>query len=329
MVQISFPGLGIGTFTINKVAFSFLGISVRWYGIILTCAIIVGFLYAYKRSSFEGISKDDVLDYAIYTVIFAIIGARAYYVLTTLNQFEYDSFIDVIAIWNGGIAIYGAVIAGAITVFIVSKIKKIKVTKALDMVAPGVMLAQAIGRWGNFANGEAHGTETELFCRMGLMHDGWSRMYYVHPTFLYESLWNLIGFLLINAFYKRKKYDGQIVLMYAAWYGFGRMFIEGLRTDSLYIGGTIRISQLVGFLCFVIGGILLIVFGIKARKAKLAEGEYQSVYNLSDKEKTETVSEVKTEETEEIKEDEKTTDDSAQNAEEKVETEEKDNGKID
>ena len=280
MVTLSFPGLGIGEFTFNKVAFELFGLEVRWYGIIITCAIIVGFLYANYRAKYEGISTDDLLDYAIYTVIFSIIGARAYYVLTTLDTHVYDSLYDVIAIWEGGIAIYGAVIAGAITIFVISKIKKIKPAKALDMVAPGVMIAQAIGRWGNFTNGEAFGGETDIFCRMGILHEDWKRTYYVHPTFLYESLWNLVGFILINAFYRKKKFDGQILLMYITWYGFGRMFIEGLRTDSLYIFGTVRISQLVGFLCFLVGTVLLIVFGMKARKARLAEGEYENVYHL-------------------------------------------------
>ena len=282
MVTLSFPGFGIGEFSFNKVAFELFGLEVRWYGIIITCAILVGFFYAHSRSKIEGISTDDLLDYAIYAVIFSIIGARTYFVLTTLDKYDYDSLYDVIAIWEGGIAIYGAVIAGALTIFVVSKIKKINPAKALDMAAPGVMIAQAIGRWGNFTNGEAFGGETDIFCRMGIMHDTWNKMYYVHPTFLYESLWNLLGFILINAFYKKKKFDGQIVLMYITWYGFGRMFIEGLRTDSLYIFGVIRISQLVGFLCFVIGTILLIVFGIKAKKARLAEVEYENVYNLTE-----------------------------------------------
>ena len=312
LIRVSFPGLGIGEFEINKVAFPlFAGIEVRWYGIIITCAILVGFLYAHFRSKHEGISTDDLLDYAIYTVIFAIIGARAYYVLSEPDRF--DSFYDVIAIWNGGIAIYGAIIAGALSIFVISKIKKINPLKALDMVAPGVMIAQSIGRWGNFCNGEAHGGVTEIFCRMGLSELSksgiWSKTVYVHPTFLYESLWNLVGFLLINAFYKKKKFDGQILLMYITWYGFGRMFIEGLRTDSLYfmkniLGETVRTSQVVGALCFIVGTVLLIVLGMKARRARLAEGEYEPVYDLSEKsedeiaETTEVIAEETTEETE-------------------------------
>jgi phosphatidylglycerol:prolipoprotein diacylglycerol transferase len=149
------------------------------------------------------------------------------------------------------------------------------------MVAPGVMLGQIIGRWGNFVNGEAHGVETTSFLRMGLMGAAdtkypYKEMFY-HPTFLYESVWNLIGFVLINIFYKKKKYDGQILLAYLAWYGFGRMLIEGLRTDSLYIG-VFRVSQVVGFLCFVICTTLLIYLQFRSKRKQKDAEEYVSVY---------------------------------------------------
>ncbi|MFA6948777.1 MAG: prolipoprotein diacylglyceryl transferase [Eubacteriales bacterium] len=274
---ISFPGLGIGEFSVNSVAFSIFGHSVTWYGIIVTSAIVVGFLYALYRSKFEGITNDDVLDEAIYLIIFSIIGARLYYVVTSLDKIKYDSFYDVIAIWNGGLAIYGGVIAGAITTFVVAKIKKIKFTKMFDMISPGLMLGQAIGRWGNFMNAEAFGGETTLPWRMGIQNIYHIDTIYVHPTFLYESLWNLIGFFIINALYKKKRFDGQIFLMYATWYGFGRMFIEGLRTDSLYVG-QFRISQLVAAASFIAGLILLIVFSRRA-SVKTAAG---AAANLSE-----------------------------------------------
>jgi phosphatidylglycerol:prolipoprotein diacylglycerol transferase len=152
------------------------------------------------------------------------------------------------------------------------------------MVAPGVMLGQVIGRWGNFINGEAHGIETaeDFFLRMGLMGAADTtnshRMIFYHPTFLYESLWNLLGFVLINIFYRKKKYDGQILLAYLAWYGFGRMFIEGLRTDSLYIG-VFRVSQVVGFLCFVICGVLLLYFQFRSKRKQKDAEEYVSQYD--------------------------------------------------
>ena len=290
-VTISFPGIGIGEFTVDKVAFSIGSLEVRWYGIILTLGIICGVLYAMYRSKHEGLPSEDVLDFSLWTVLLAIIGARAYYVLTTLKDpvtgnWNYHSFLDVIAIWEGGIAMYGSIIGGVLALVIVSRFKKYdrtKLFKLFDMVAPGVMLGQIIGRWGNFVNGEAHGIETSenFFLRMGLMGaadtEYFNRMTYYHPTFLYESLWNLVGFVLINIFYRKKKFDGQIVLMYLAWYGFGRMFIEGLRTDSLYIG-VFRISQVVGFLCFVICTTALIFFLVRAYRAKRDEDGYVPVY---------------------------------------------------
>ena len=292
-VIISFPGIGIEPFAVSKVAFTIpigKGIDVAWYGIILTLGIIAGVGYAIFRTRTEqGITSEDIMDYALWTVIIAIIGARTYYVLTTLDSHSYDSFYDVIAIWNGGIAIYGAIIGGALSLLLVSKIKKYnrqKILRVFDMVAPGVMLGQIIGRWGNFMNGEAHGSRIDgnFFLRMGLGGDAdidWhlrDQITYYHPTFLYESLWNLIGFVLINLFYKKKKYDGQILLMYLGWYGFGRMLIEGLRTDSLYIG-PFRISQVVGLLCFVICATLLIFFEVRSRRHRPEAADYVPIYD--------------------------------------------------
>ena len=276
MVTVSFPGLGIGEFSFNKVAFTIpigSGIEVRWYGIIMVTGIILAFLYAHYRSKHEGITFDDLLDYAIFTVISGIVGARLYYVLTSGQSY---TFLEVFQIWKGGIAVYGSLIGGAAALLGVSLYKKIKWQKAFDMVCPGVMIGQIVGRWGNFFNGEAYGESPAAdsllyFMRMELKHEDWATSYLCQPTFLYESLWNLVGFLIINALYKKKKYDGQIFLMYITWYGLGRMWIEGLRTDSLMVG-TFRISQVVAFLCFVTGSILLIVLGIRAHKQKLLAG---------------------------------------------------------
>ena len=277
MVTVSFPGLGIGEFSFNKVAFAIGSIQVRWYGIIMVTGIILAFLYAYYRSKQEGVSFDDLLDYAIFAVLCGITGARLYYVITSGQKY---SFGEIFAIWNGGIAIYGAIIGGAAALLAVSFYKKIKWQKVFDMVCPGVMIGQIVGRWGNFFNGEAYGESPAAdsllyFMRMELRHSSWSNSYLCQPTFLYESVWNLVGFLIINSLYKKKKYDGQVFLMYITWYGFGRMLIEGLRTDSLMVG-SFRISQVVAFLCFVTGTILLITLGIRAsRQAKMlaVEGE--------------------------------------------------------
>lgn len=288
MVTISFPGLGIEPFTVNPVAFTipiFGGIEVRWYGLIITLGIILAFFYASYRAKQEGVSFDDLLDIALFTIPLSVVGARAYYVLTSLDQ--YHSFWEAIDIRQGGIAIYGAVIAGACTVYGVCRYKKIPPLKMMDAAAPAVMIGQILGRWGNFFNGEAYGSKVLggiLYpFRMGLLPNLESRstMYYFHPTFFYESLWNLIGFILIHCLYKKKKFDGQVVLMYITWYGFGRMFIEGLRTDSLFVGN-FRISKVIGFLCFVIGSILLIVNLMKVHREKLAKQKYAPTYpNIS------------------------------------------------
>ena len=268
---LSFPGLGIDQFTMNRTAFTVFGRPVQWYGIIITVGIIAAYFYATKRAKDEGINPDHVIDYALYCVIFGILGARAYYVLTSLDTMiadhfwgKYGTLYNIVAIWEGGLAIYGGIIAGFITAVIVTKIKKLKFSKVADMCAPAVMLGQIIGRWGNFVNGEAHGGLTDLPWRMGITNLNTGITLYYHPTFLYESLWNLVGFIIINIVYKKKRFDGQIFLMYMTWYGFGRMLIEGLRTDSLYVG-PFRISQVVGFLSFITGAVLLIIMSVKNR----------------------------------------------------------------
>lgn len=279
MVTIAFPGLGIEPFSFNKVAFTIPilgGIEVRWYGIVITLGIVLAFFYAWYRAKQEGIILDDLLDIAIYAVITAMIGARLYYVLFDIigngNGDNYKSFIDYIAIWNGGIAIYGAIIGGALAVLVVSKVKKLKWQKCFDMIAPGVMIGQILGRWGNFFNGEAFGrapAEGSVLYRfrMEVKQENWFYSVTAHPTFFYESLWNLIGFLIINALYKKKRFDGEVFLWYITWYGFGRMFIEGLRTDSLYGFGGLRVSQLVGAACFIAGLALTVIFRVRAVKA--------------------------------------------------------------
>ncbi len=274
MTTVSFPGLGIGEFSISRVASSLFGRDVYWYGLIIMLGIVAAFVHTLWRARHEGIKSDHVFDMALFIVPTGVIGARLYYVLTTLGSGHYKSFVDVIAIWDGGLAIYGGIIAGAAAVIGVCLFKKLNVLKLMDMIGPGVMLAQAIGRWGNFCNGEAFGeivTEGHplYFLRMGLVSDfAHAPMQYYHPTFLYESLWNLVGFAIITALYRKKKFNGQIVLMYLTWYGFGRMFIEGLRTDSLYVG-PFRISQVVGAACFALGAAALITLFVLFRKGKL------------------------------------------------------------
>lgn len=281
--KVSFPGLGIGEFDLNNVAFT-IGedFAVYWYGVIITSGIFFAMCYVYFRSKYEKVHSDSILDVALWTIILGVVGARLYYVLTSLEDylpkpFDLVQFLkNVLNLRGGGIAIYGAIIGGALGIIIGTRFKKINTLKFLDMTAPGVMIGQLMGRWGNFFNGEAFGGIVSeghplYFMRMGLIsHNtvsdfGTHEMVYVHPTFLYESLWNLTGFIVINALYKKKKFNGQVTCMYLAWYGFGRMFIEGLRTDSLYVG-PFRISQVVGLLCFVIFGGALVAGLIYSKK---------------------------------------------------------------
>ncbi len=271
--KISFPGLGIGEFTTNSVAFSIFGISIAWYALIITFGMVCAVLYVIHTAKKIGVSSEDIIDFALFTIPIGILGARLYYVLTKLEEFP--TLASVLNIRSGGLAIYGGIIAGALTVIAVCYYKKIYFFALADCISPGLILAQGIGRWGNFVNGEAYGYQTDWFCRMGLSNYnsysdfGTYEMVYVHPTFLYESLWNLLGFALANLYIKLvgKKYDGQIFLMVFGWYGLGRMLIEGLRTDSLYIPGTeLRISQVLAGVILVAAAALLIYFAIKPPK---------------------------------------------------------------
>lgn len=266
--EISFPGFGIDTFEVQSEAFNIpigSGVSIAWYAIIITLGMIGAIIYTVYRAKQIGVTVDDVIDFAIPTILIGVIGARLYYVLTKLE--EYKTFADFINIRNGGLAIYGGIIGGAISVFFVCYFKKIRFTAFADCCTPGIILAQSIGRWGNFMNGEAFGYETDIFCRMGLNNNltGYQTIF-VHPTFLYESVWNLVGFILINLFYKHRKYDGQILLLVFGWYGLGRMFIEGLRTDSLYttiFAWTFRTSQVLAAVILVVCVGFLVYFAFK------------------------------------------------------------------
>lgn len=294
---ISFPGLGIEEFVLNREAISFkignFPVVIMWYGIIICLGIFAGFFYFAYRAKQQKLVFDDVIDITLVTVITAVAGARLYYVVFYGGYLETDgtfienvlgSLYNIIAVWNGGLAIYGGIIFGALAVIFMSRKKKVSFFKLADMVTPGVMLGQLIGRWGNFCNGEAFGAETTLPWRMGLCNsETHYKTLYVHPTFFYESLWNLIGFTLINIFYKKRKYHGEVALWYFTWYGLGRAFIELLRTDSLMIG-PFRVSSMLSFLLVLVLvpiGILLRVACAKYTKAGLLkEGEIASIREI-------------------------------------------------
>lgn len=245
---ISFPFLGDRSICPPN-SFTLFGHTFYWYGVIIACGFLLAVTYCWKRCGEYGISQNDLTDVLLFGVPLGIVGARIYYVVFYGG---YHSLRDIIAVWEGGLAIYGGVIAAVITIFVVCRVKKISAPAVLDVIGFGLLIGQLVGRWGNFMNREAFGAETAIFCRMGLTLDGTT--IYVHPTFLYESLWNLIGFIALHIFSKKvpRRFDGEHFLMYLAWYGLGRSWIEGLRTDSLYLGSTgIRVSQLLAIVLFV------------------------------------------------------------------------------
>ena len=269
--KISFPGLFPNLeMDVNSVAFTLFGHDFPWYALILTSAIIFCFIYVTLKAKRFGIIPDTVLDIGLVTVVCGILGARIYYVATSWSSYK-DNFWDVFKIWEGGIAIYGALIGGGLAVLLMCRRKKIFFRLFGDCVAPSLLMAQAIGRWGNFFNAEAHGSETDHFLRMGLQRAWESAPTYYHPTFLYESLWNTLGFCIATYLYKKhRRYDGFMILFVFAWYGFGRMFIELLRTDSLYISSHhawyTKISVLVGFGFFVGCTAAMITIGVRMKR---------------------------------------------------------------
>ena len=251
---ISFPSLGI---SVNPPRSISLGpLNIYFYGIIIACGLVLAVLYCMNRSKEFGIQEDDILDGVLWVTPFAICCARAYYCIFAWHEYAADP-ISVLYIWNGGLAIYGGVIGALIGVSVLCKLKKIKLPAMLDLVLLGFLIGQSIGRWGNFMNREAFGAPTDSFLRMGLYNTLTGQTEYYHPTFLYESVWNLCGFVLLHFLSKRRKYDGQIALCYAAWYGLGRCIIEGLRMDSLY-WGSFRVSQVLAGISCVTSIIVLI-----------------------------------------------------------------------
>ena len=261
--EIVFPKLGIDLH-VNSTAFSIGGLDIQWYGILITLGLVLAMIYAFTQVKKYGLNPDRVLDCIIGGIIGGVVGARAYYVL--LNWSDYaGNWKSIFNIRGGGLAIYGGIIAGVITGALICRHKKIPVMALGDLAAFGLLIGQAIGRWGNFINREAFGGVTDVFCRMGLTVPG-SETIYVHPTFLYESLWNFAGLIALYILLRRDKrqYDGQFFCLYIFWYGLGRSWVEGLRTDSLYIGSTdIRVSQLLAIVSAVTAAVILI---INARK---------------------------------------------------------------
>lgn len=259
---VSFPGLGL-EFFINSTAFLIGSFEVKWYGIIIATGLMLAVLYGLKRAAYYNINPDEFLDAIIVGVICAIIGARLYYVAFSWDYFKDDPLRIITDFHQGGLAIYGGIIGGLLGGCFVAKLKKLNIFACLDLAALGFLIGQGIGRWGNFTNQEAFGTPTTLPWGMSSINTG---SVAVHPCFLYESLWCLLGFVILHFFSKKhQKYKGQIFLMYLVWYGTERTVVEGLRTDSLYLPFSIgdftpRVSQMLSAVLALAGIAMLIVF---------------------------------------------------------------------
>ena len=279
-MPISFPGLfGDWEFNPDPIAIH-IGHGVYWYGIILACAMLAGLFLCMKQAKRFGLTEDNVLDLVLWAVPCCILGSRIYYVIFYLDLYRNaDGSLDwgrIIAIWDGGLAIYGTVIAGVIVVLIFTKVKKLRFAAMTDLAAMGLLLGQIIGRWANFINREAFGGLTDLPWRMRLWVST-TQYIEVHPTFLYESLWNLVGLLLmLLVITKGRRFDGENTWFYFLWYGLGRSWIEGLRTDSLYLfnwtfmGQPIRVSQVLSMVMVVVAAFMLF-YNIKIKK-RTADG---------------------------------------------------------
>lgn len=264
---IAFPGLfGDWRFTVGPKLLDF-GNGVYWYGVLIACGLLLGLLFCMRQAPRFGLTEDNVLDAVLWCMPAGVLGARLYYII-----FYYDLYraadgspdlARMVRIWDGGLAIYGGLIAAFLSGYVLCRVKKIPYLALTDNVAMGVQIGQAVGRWGNFMNREAFGAETTLPWRMRLW-DAAGNFYDVHPTFLYESLWSLCGLLLLwKVVTPRRRFDGQNFLCYLLWYGLGRFWIEGLREDSLHLfgltllGSPVRVSQLLSAALVAVSAALL------------------------------------------------------------------------
>ncbi len=269
---ISFPGLGLAFDPIRSIDIG--PLSIRMYAVMIALGLMIAVLYGCGRARDFGFTVDDITDGVLYIVPFAVLCARLYYCIFSWDSYKNDP-ISILYIWEGGLAIYGGVIGAVIGILVFCYFKKIKPTALLDLVSLGFFIGQSMGRWGNFFNREAYGAETDSFLRMGLLYAPTGETIFVHPTFLYESLWNVVGFVALHFLSKKRQYDGQIALGYAAWYGLGRTIIEGLRQDSLY-WGDFRVSQLLAAVsCFAAVAALMVFMFFNHDPGKMQRNRLQ------------------------------------------------------
>ena len=303
-MKVSFPNFGSGDnilksgITIDKVLFKIPGtdFSIYWYGFLIALGILVAMIYGFKKARKIGLNPDRVTDAVIGGLIGAVIGARAYYVIFSLDNYVINGKVqwgEIFSVRDGGLAIYGGIIGAVLVGGIVAKIRKCYLPTLLDLIGPCFLIGQCIGRWGNFFNQEAFGDNTTLpwgmissstrtYIAKNFLDGSVDPLLPVHPCFLYESLWCLIGFILLHFLFKKRKFDGEIFLLYIGWYGLGRFFIEGLRTDSLYLFN-IRVSQLVAGTCVLAAIVLIIIFRSSAKRneTKLYVDRTESIVALA------------------------------------------------
>ena len=279
--HVSFPGLGL-EMEINRVAFTVFGVPIYWYGVCIALGLLLGMLYAFRYAKSYGIDADRMVDVIFASTIAAIVGGRAYYVATA--PFEYQSIWEMIDIRLGGIAIYGGIIAAFAMGALMCRVRKVPMLPMFDLAAQGFLIGQCLGRWGNFFNQEAFGGNTTL--PWGMISESTQQYLQavqetlaaqgmtvdpsmpVHPTFLYESIWCGLGFLLLWRYSKHRRFHGEMTLLYIMWYGFERFFVEGLRTDSLMVGN-VRISQAVAALSVAAALVLWVILRRKYRGVPL------------------------------------------------------------
>ncbi|WP_438312528.1 prolipoprotein diacylglyceryl transferase [Sporosarcina sp. FA9] len=254
----------INLLAINPIAFSLGSLEVRWYGILIALGIVLAFIVVQREMVKRGMHADFLTDLLIWAVPIAIISARIYYVIFSWDYYK-DNLGQVLQIWEGGIAIHGALIGAFITTYFYTKRRGVSFWKVVDIAAPGLLIGQIIGRWGNFMNQEAHGGPvSENFLNNTIIPDWIMNQMTIkgvtyHPTFLYESLWNLVGLVIIILLRKVVLKRGEMFLFYLVWYSVGRFFIEGMRTDSLYVIGELRAAQLVSVVTIIVGIVIFIV----------------------------------------------------------------------
>ena len=252
----------IKTANLSRIAITIFGVDIYWYAILIVTAILIGIIWSKIYNERFGIKFNDILDLVIFMLPISFVCARIYYCIFSFDSFK-NNLLEVFNLRNGGLAIYGGIIGAVLTILIFCKIKKISFLDLLDFLVPVLELGQSIGRWGNFFNIEAYGTETNSFIKMEIIENGITK--YVHPTFLYESIVTFICFIILAILSKNRKYTGQITIFYLVIYSFARMIIEGIRIDSLMFYN-IRVSQILSLAIFIIFGIILVCKEIKCRK---------------------------------------------------------------